>query len=232
MAIILSLKGFYIMRETIQVLQVILFAIPVAALWMMGILLILRPVNIINRRWGLLIFMPLLAANVLAVLENYLSSEQGVMLGWEVWLILGVDLVLGVVFWLNSRGFLVYGITAGALEEALTGLYREKGASAAPRLEEERLFLDGRRTARILTVEKGHQIAEIKITERFNETVIQAQSKEGREMLKSVFPMLRRMANGSRTKSRAVGVLYLVLGLVFSVLSWIFFFEPRLFLIE
>jgi hypothetical protein len=40
------------------------------------------------------------------------------------------------------------------------------------------------------------------------------------------------MANGSRTISRAVGVLYLVLGLVFAVLSWLFFFEPRLFIIE
>ena len=48
------------MVMTLQILQVSLFAIPVIVLIALGLVILLRPVAVINRRWLLLTFLPLL----------------------------------------------------------------------------------------------------------------------------------------------------------------------------
>jgi len=219
------------LREVVQVLQIILFIIPVAALWAMGALLLLKPVNILHHRWRLLVLIPLLAANILAIIENNLSSEGWSTLGWGLWLILGVDLVLGVGLWLTSRGFLIFGLTAQEVEAAITAGCREVGMRVTASQEEELLFFGGKEAVSQLHIE-GDQNVDIRIRNRFNEIIVQAESKVGRKILKDLFPQILETKDAPMNKSRATGVLFIVLGLVFAVLGWIFFFEPRLILLE
>jgi hypothetical protein len=219
------------LREIIQVLQIVLFTIPVAALWAMGFLLLLRPVNILHRRWRLLVLIPLLAANLLAALENNLYSDAGFTVGWGFWLVLGIDLVLGMGLWLTSSGFLIFGLSAQEVEAAITAGCREVGMRVTSSQREELLFLGGREAVSQLHIE-GDQNVDIRIRARLNEIIVQAESTVGRQLLRDLFPLLQGAKANPTSNSRATGVLYLVLGLVFAVLGWIFFFEPRLILIE
>lgn len=220
------------LRELMQILQIGMFIIPIVSLWTMGALLFLRPVNILHQRWRLLVLLPLLIANLLAALENNLFNESGFTVGWGFWMVVGIDLVLGVGLWIASSGFLVFGLGAEEVEEVLTEGFREMGMQVTANEEEETLLLKGRETVRLLRVDNGQEEIYLKVHERFNETIVQADSQAGRQLFKDLKPKILLGKDISRHKSRATGVLYLILGLVFAVLGWIFFFEPRLILLE
>lgn len=97
--------------------------------------------------------------------------------------------------------------------------------------EVEPLFFGGKEAVSQLHIE-GDQNVDIRIRNRFNEIIVQAESKMGRQILKDLFPQILETKDAPMNKSRATGVLFIVLGLVFAVLGWIFFFEPRLILLE
>ncbi len=131
-----------------------------------------------------------------------------------------------------SRGFLVFGLSTGELEEVLTEGCREMGMQVTANEEEETLLLGGEETVHILHIEGGQETMEIKIRNRFNEITIQVEPRAETGRLRGIFPLLKDAKVASKCRSRATGVLYLILGLVFAVLGWIFFFEPRLILLE
>ncbi len=220
------------MRELIQILQIVMFIIPVVSLWAMGVLLLLRPVIILHQRWRLLVFFPLLAANLLAALENNLYGDAGFTVGWGFWLVIVIDLILGVGLWITSRGFLVFGLSGEEVEAVLTEGYREAGMQVSASEGEASTFLGEKVMVGLLSVEDGQESVVFKIKDRFYETHIQTDSKSGMGLLKENFPLLRGAKTAPTKKSRATGVLFIVFGLVFAVLSWVFFFEPRLILIE
>lgn len=221
------------MREIIQVLQIILFVVAVVSLWTMGALLLMKPVFILHRRWRLLVFVPLLAANLLAIIENNLSSGVGSALGGGFWLILGVDLFLSVGLWLASGGFQVFGLNPQEVMSMLALYCHEAGMAVTSFQEETTLFLSGKESVMNFIVDGGDpRPMHIKVWERHKETMIKAGSGAGNRVLREIFPLLRRARTVPTRKTRATGILYIVVGVVFAVLGWIFFFEPRLVLLE
>lgn len=220
------------MTQTLQILQLVLFSLPILALLILGGVILLKSVTIINRRWYLMIFLPLLLANTLAIFENAPGSEMGNALGWRLWLILIADIVMTIWVVLTFRGYLVFGLSADDTLELLTEHFLKEGLDVHLRTGKKR-FLWGRTTdAQILTLNQIGQREELWITERFSEVLVGADSLAGSKHLRNVLGDLRRIPRPYDFKLHAVGVLYIVLGLVFAVLSWIFFFEPRLILIE
>ena len=91
------------MPETLTGIQIGLFALPILSLFGLGVYLLLRPVNVINQRWYLLVIAPLLVANPIFVLEDTFNAEGSSSLGWRFWLVLMVDLLLlvGIIWWLG-----------------------------------------------------------------------------------------------------------------------------------
>ena len=217
---------------TLQILQVALFTIPILALLVHGLIILFRPISIINRRWMLLVFLPLLAANLLAIWENDSLNEVTALTDWRLWLILVTDLALGTGLTLGLRGMVVYGLSisdaAYLVGEALMAL----GFDVDSHPGEKRTIWAAAQTAEILTVKTEKGGGDIWLTSRAGEVMIRADSRKGLAVLRQVFPKVRSSQSEYVFSAHATGILYIVLGVVFAVLSWIFFFEPRLVLID
>lgn len=216
------------MIHTIQSLQVILFAVPVVALLAIGGVILHRPVSIVDRRGFLVILIPLLLANTLAIL----AGRGELHMDWRTWLILGADLVLIAGAVRFSRGFQVYGLTPETVEQILVNVLREKGFTVETVSTEKRDLWGKTRNAHLLSAGKAGQMHRFWLTARFNEVLIRAERWADTKHLHQALPALRVEKVSYDFKAHAVGVLYIVLALVFAVLVWIFFFEPRFILID
>lgn len=213
--------------QILQILQVILFSIPTLTLLGMGIVILSRSVSIIDRRIYLAVFIPLLLANTLALFEG-----TGIRFYWRTWLILGTDLVLilGIVWF--SHGFQVYGLTVETAVNVLVKAFHQQGYMVET-METEKRDLWGRtRQAYLLTAQRTGEEHLFWIINRFNELSIRAKNRADTGHLHKVLPALRQQEVPYDFKAHAVGVLYIVLALVFAVLTWIFFFEPHLILVD
>lgn len=221
------------MTQTLQTLQLILFAIPTLTLLAIGGVILIKPVSVINRRWYLLVFLPLLLANAAAILENDPSAGAfSSAANWRLWLVLIADLAMAVGVTLVFRGALVYGLNAAETEGLLASTLRDKGYEVHSHVGEKRVLWGSSLDARILTVNQDGQAVDLWITERFNEVIIHAESRNGFVLLKQALPEIPKVERPYDFKSHAMGILYIILAVVFAVLFWIFFFEPRLILIE
>lgn len=215
------------MIETLQILQVILFSIPVVVLLVIGIMILARSVSIIDQRIFLAVFIPLLVANTLAIFEG-----NSLRLDWRAWLILAADLVLitGAVWLLH--GVQVYGLKAETVETVLAEAFRQQGFTVETRQAEKRDLWGRTREASLLTVENADMRHYIWITARFNEVFIRPEHLSSRNILHQALPALQGEKVPYEFKAHAVGILYIILALVFALLTWIFFFEPRFILID
>jgi hypothetical protein len=215
------------MFQTLQIFQVILFNIPVIALLTIGILILSRSVSIIDQRIFLAVFIPLLLANTLAFLES-----DGLRLDWRAWLILVADLVLitGAVWFL--RGFQVYGLKPETVQTVLVEAFQRQGFSVETRPEEKHDLWGRVREACLVTIENGDVHHQVWITARFNEVFIRAKYRSSGKILRPVLPELQGEKDSYEFKAHAVGILYIILALVFALLTWVFFFEPRFIIIE
>lgn len=213
--------------QIFQILQVTLFALSTLTLLGIGILILSRAVSIVDRRIYLLVFIPLLLANTLALFEG-----NEVRFNWRTWLILGADLVLIVGAILLSRGFQVYGLNTEMVVDILTETFRQQGYTVKTKAAEKRDLWGRTRDACVLTAQKLDEELLFWIITRYNEVAIRAQQRSHTKYLRDTLPALSQQKVPYDFKSHAVGVLYIILALVFAVLTWIFFFEPRLILIE
>lgn len=216
------------MTQVLQTLQVALFALPTLTLMVIGIVILRRSVSIVDRRWFLAVLIPLLLANTLSI-----AAENGQLrLDWRTWLILAADVILisGAV-WL-SRGFQVYGLDLRQVEHILTDSLHTQGFSVSASSAEKQDLWGRTKNARLLTAVKAEQTHLFWVTSRFNEVLVLPERSPDANLFRRVLPALRAAQVPYDFKAHAVGVLYIVLALVFAVLSWIFFFEPRFILIE
>lgn len=220
------------MVQTLQILQIILFAIPILALLAFGLVILIRPITIMNRRWMLLVFLPLLLANLLAIWENDSLNEAAALTDWRLWFILVTDLALGVGLTLGLRGVVIYGMTvsdaAYLLEEAL----QATGFEVSSHLGEKHTLWGAAKPADILIVKTEKGVEEIWLTFLAGEVLLRAGSRKGFAILRKMIPIIRSTQGDYEFSARPMGILYIVLGVVFAVLSWVFFFEPRLILID
>lgn len=216
------------MIQTLQILQVILFSIPILTLLVTGLIILFRPVSIVNRRWFLFVLVPLLLANTMAIL----AGNGSLRLDWRAWLILVADLVLiaGAVWF--SRGMIIYGLTAETVERIVADTYRLKGFAVDTHSMEKRDLFGRTMDVHLLTAERAGQIMRLWITARFYEVLLRPEHQHGSIFLRQAFTALGNEKTAYDFKTHAVGVLYIVLALVFAVLTWIFFFEPRFILIN
>ena len=204
-----------------------MFSIPVLALLAIGILILSRSVSIIDQRIFLVVFIPLLLANTLAILEG-----DGLRLDWRAWLILIADLVLiPSALWL-LHGFQIYGLKAESVETILTDTFRQQGFTVTTSTTEKRDLFGRTRDACLLTVENGDMRHQVSITERFNEVFVRAEQRASGMILRPALSALQCEKGPYEFKAHAVGILYIILALVFTLITWIFFFEPRFILIE
>ncbi len=214
--------------EVLQIVQVALFTLPILYLLVMGLVILLRPVAVLNRRWLLLVFLPLLVANPLAFAEADLRNDVAVVSDWAFWALVGVDLLLaGGGLWL-FRGYSVYGLDEAQVRDGLVEALRAAGRTAAVSQDEQKTLLSKPQNVTTLTVTQGGAAETIWLTARAGEVVVHTRS---RVMMKQLRPALASVGKNQReggSPQRALGVLYLVVAVVFAVLTWIFFFEPRI----
>ncbi len=219
------------MTQTLQILQLILFSIPILALLGIGGKILKKTVSIINRRWFLCVFLPLLLANPLIILESYSIEDSLIPADWRLWLILITDLALIVGITWVFRGFMVIGLNQSEVKNIIFCGLQDRGHKVKSHTGKKQVLLGRVWNALILTIStNGHQ-EDIWITEGFNEVLIRVDSSAGLGILKHVLPALRTEEKPSNFKARTLGFLYIVLAVVFAVLSWILFFEPRLIVI-
>lgn len=222
----------FILIQTIQILQLILFIIPGIVLIALGVVILVKPVSVIDRRWYWAVFLPLLLANPLALIENSPIWPGIGPINWRVGLILAADIILVIWIILTFRGYMVFGVNAEGTLSTLEETLQSMDYDVETRMGEKRVLWGRAWEARILDVSWSGQTTEIWITERFNDVVIHTDSAAGRSLLKEALPSLREVENAYVFKDHAMGILYIVLAVVFAVLGWIFFFEPRLILID
>lgn len=221
-----------ILIQTIQILQLILFIIPGVVLITMGVVILAKPVSVINRRWYWAVFLPLLLANPLALIENSPIWPGIGPVNWRVWLILAADIFLVVWITLAFRGYMVFGVNVVEAQSILKEAFESMGYEVKVRTGEKRALWGRAWEAHILDVSRSGQSVEIWMTERFNEVDVRADTRSSRPLLKAALPSLRQLDKPYLFKDHAMGILFIVLAVVFAVLGWIFFFEPRLIFIE
>jgi hypothetical protein len=216
------------MTQALQALQVILFGIPSLVLLGIGVIILRHAVSIVNRRWFLAVLIPLLIANTLTIF----TDDGQLNLSWRTWLMQGANIVLMLGSLWVTHGFQVYGLGIEAVEQVLTQVLQRQGFTVNANSAEKRDLWGQTRDACRLTAVKDEQAHVFWITARYNEVLMRAERSGDSNILGQSLPTLREEAVPYDFKAHAVGVLYIVLALVFTVLTWIFFFEPRFILIE
>lgn len=216
------------MAQTLQVLQVILFAIPSLVLAGIGVIILRQSVSLVNRRWFLAVLIPLLIANTLTIF-----TENGPLnLNWRTWLMLAANAVLIIGSLWVTHGIQVYGLSVELVEQVLTALFLQQGFTVNANSIEKGDVWGRTRDARRLSAVNGEQTHVFWITKHFNEVLVRAKQSTGSKLLGQSLPALQAEKVPYDFKAHTAGVLYIVLALVFAVLTWIFFYEPRLILIE
>ncbi len=213
------------MTDPLQTLQLALFGLSILTLLTFGTLILARPVNVINRRWYLAVLLPLLLANPLAVLEEEALLTVSWTVDWRTWLVLAASIGLLIYFVVTLRGMVVYGLSLESVEEQLTAAWQAQGFTVTAQAGENQA------ESRMLMVEFDGASAEIVLSARFREVRIQPGSAAGQNTLRQALPALRDSEAAEGVTFHMAGVLYIVLAVVFAVMSWIFFFEPRLVLL-
>ncbi len=217
------------MTNPLQILQLTLFGLSILTLLIFGGLILARPVNVINRRWYLAVLLPLLLANPLAVLEDQALQTGGWMADWRIWLVLAASIGLLVYFIVTLRGTVVYGLPLDAVQASLAAAWTAEGLTVEVREGEKPPGSAG--DILVLAVETNGVTADIKLLARFKEVRVQPGSAEGQNLLRHALPALRKTSPTPGFTYHAASVLYLVMAVVFAVMGWIFFFEPRLVLL-
>ncbi len=221
------------MNEPYMIVLLFLFTCPILTLISIGVLILIKPVTVINRRWYLAILIPLLAANPVVLISNLLTLTEN---GWEsgsylvVLLTILADLAITVGFAWALRGVMVHGLTEAEVQTQLKALLTQKGYTVTEKTGKKSFLWATYDQAYILTVQSGEMTGDIWMAESVNEVVIRVDTKQGGKLLKSILPKLRQIEKPYQFKRHAIGIIYLVVALVFAVLTWIYFFEPRLIL--
>jgi hypothetical protein len=220
------------MSQTFQLLQVTLFSLPIIALVVLGIVILVKPVVIIHRRWYLIVFLPMLLANLLPYLENVLSVEPAAGSNWRLWLIVAADLLLTGWIVHTFRGLQLIGLPAKDITHHMEQLLISEGYQVQLSTTKKEALWGSQSQTHVLIVSVENHNEEIRIIEKTNETILQIDSPNRASIFKSLLLNLRNSKVAYDFKQHAMGLLYIVLAMVLGVLGWSFFFEPRLILIE
>ncbi len=213
-------------------LQLVLFLIPILFLLALGLLILFKPVTIMDRRWMLLAFLPILLDNLLAIFGNETLSWEQILRDGYFWLILGADLTLAIGITLTMRGYVVYGLTPEQVAQALAQAMTDAGYTADAAQGEWKSIWGRASEAVVITWETGGQSRSCAITSRTGEVMIRTKARSDLRLLSAFMGKIRNVKNPYEFSQHAVGVLYLVMAFVLAVFGWIYFFEPRLVLIE
>lgn len=221
------------MLQALQIFQVVFFTIPVVILVGMGVYILITPIGFIPRRWFLGVFLPFLLANPLAIIEDQLSEGASLTSDWRFWLILVADLTLaGIILRIYRSGWLVCGIDADQLVRQLAAYFEDHGRTVAIRQDQKQPLLGRLWEAQVIQVSESGQVHEIWIMTRDSEVRIQVETAVEASLVRRALIAIRQGERLTDFRLRAVGVLYIVLGLVIAFFGWIYFFEPRLILLE
>ena len=221
------------MLQALQIFQVVFFTIPVVILVGMGVYILITPIGFIPRRWFLGVFLPFLLANPLAIIEDQLSEGASLTSDWRFWLILVADLTLaGIILRIYRSGWLVCGIDADQLVRQLAAYFEDHGRTVAIRQDQKQPLLGRLWEAQVIQVSESGQVHEIWIMTRESEVRLQVETAVEASLVRRALIAMRQGERLTDFRLRAVGVLYIVLGLVIAFFGWIYFFEPRLILLE
>jgi len=219
--------------QALQIFQVVFFTIPVVILVGMGVYILITPIGFIPRRWFLGVFLPFLLANPLAIIEDQLSEGASLTSDWRFWLILVADLTLaGIILRIYRSGWLVCGIDADQLVRQLAAYFEDHGRTVAIRQDQKQPLLGRLWEAQVIRVSESGQVHEIWIMTRESEVRLQVETAVEASLVRRALIAIRKGERLTDFRLRAVGVLYIVLGLVIAFFGWIYFFEPRLILLE
>ena len=220
------------MPEALTIIQIGLFTLPILSLFGLGVVLLAKPVNVINRLWYLAVIAPLLLANPLAILENNLRSDGVTSLGWRFWMVLVVNILLlaGITWWL--RGYLVYGLSPVEIEEILAHAFEAQGLEVQKNVGVKSSLLGWTGDAHVVSVMEKEKPTDIWISERYKEVLLQADTNRGYQLLKGELSALRETDQPYRLSAHLMGILFIIFAFVLVVMLWIFFFEPKLIQID
>lgn len=219
------------MFESLQILQVSLLSIPILACLIIGVIILIKPVLVIHRRLFLIGFLPFLAANLLAIVEDLVMNGL-VVLDWRVVLVLAADLILiGGSIWL-LRGWIVFGSNAEQTQAVFISALQANGWRVDVVPGHKRSLWGGEREAVQLQAIRGEEQGLIWLLAQSGTVIIQVEKGLAQNKVREMFPALRRTEKVYRLQAHLPGILFLVLGVLLAVLVWIFFFEPRLILLE
>lgn len=213
-------------------LQLILFFIPVASLAAIGLFILLKPVAIISRRWYLAVVIPMLLANPLALIENNLENNFSLAADWQFWLVLVVDAALLVGSILIFRGYLIFGLGKFEVMDVIAGHFQERGIASQVHAGDRNDKWRVSPNALILTIDFTDKNEDLWVTENMGEIHLRTDSKRSLKIARDAMLAIKRMKKSYIFKQHVMGILYIVLAVVLGVFGWIFFFEPRLIIIE
>jgi hypothetical protein len=174
----------------------------------------------------------LLLANPLAILENNFTQPQFLWGDWQFWIVIIADLAFLVFAILLFRGYQIIGLDASEVMSVIKNSLIDSSDEVDLSVGERRLLWTTYPNALVLTSKQPDCVMELWAVERQSEVLLHSHSAQGREQIRKIIPLLRAVEKPYDFKVHAVGVLYIVLAVVMAVLGWIFFFEPRLILVD
>ncbi len=220
------------MLRFFQILQIGFFTIPILGLILLGFLILIKPIFILHRRYNLLAFVPLLLANLLALIEKFTISGGKLALNWQLVLVVAVDLslIIGGVWLL--RGWQIYGLSQVEAANTLKRWFDERGWTIITENTEKSTWWGTLHQANKGQATRGDEALTFWLTRQGNQVQLQGENRKAQHYLHQTLSSLQHVEKPDQTRGHLAGVLYIILGIVLAVLVWIYFFEPRLILIE
>jgi hypothetical protein len=176
--------------------------------------------------------MALLAANPLSLLEELAVPDTNATLDWRVWVILVADLVLAAAGILLLKGWLIYGRSEQETEQMLKAWCEKQGWLCDSQSTPRKTLWGGNRVATCVQITRESQVLTLWLIGQGDETRLEGETPAARALLRTILPELGRVEKPYLLQDHLTGVLYIVLAIILAVLAWIFFFEPRLILID
>jgi hypothetical protein len=198
----------------------------------LGLFILIKPVAVIDRRWYLAVVIPLLLANTLALIENSLKNDLPVVSDWRFWLVIIVDIILLIGSILLFRGYQIFGLDGSELMGYLVEMLEGKHIATHLHKGEKSNYWRTSPNALILTIELQDKKEDLWVTESMGEVLLRSDSNKGLALIREEIPGVKRMKKPYLFKAHAMGILYIVLAVVLAVFGWIFFFEPRLIVVD
>ncbi|MBG0787794.1 MAG: hypothetical protein H0S79_22115 [Anaerolineaceae bacterium] len=220
------------MNISLPILQFSLLVIMAIYLFELGLVVLLRPISIINSSWLTFAGLPLPIVNLLPFVINDTSDGMVFSQDLGMWILFVFVLTLIMVFVFYRQNYVVIGLKQTEVEAFFMEWLRSQTYMVSSRIGDKRYGQRTVKNVKIITVRIYNTDEEIWMKGLWGEVGIYADSAQGRGLVKEFCLALRKYPIQYVFKHHATAILYPLIGVGLLVFGWIEYIKPLFGLVD